>query len=649
MPQVCQLLEGIACLCFALFHGLAVADRPGHHSSQLFCLRTLYPLLEKVADPHATVADAARVALTQIAAVLGHRADEALDAVGALLVHNSDYVVDEVLRRMRFMHLHPHTPRVFCALLRATATSRAAGPRHVRITSLIQSTLTTIMRTLDDHRADRKMVHQHLKMLEGIVAVLAPTVRQETAGAHARHREEEAERARRAQQYAAFQATPPGDGPASMEEIEAFFKAHAAEKKAAAQRQTMMGPEAGEPCLGEGEEEEEGGGVYPPAEPKPSTDKRMLLDVLQKVQHFVLTTAPASGVLLLSVCQKGLVPFVASDLWYPEYTAATDRWLAAAGAPDPPAPSAGAPDPPTASAGAPDPPTASVGAPDPPTASAGAPDPPAPSAGAPDPPTASAGAPDPPTASAGAPDPPAPSAGAPDPPTASAGAPDTLTPSAALPSPFHDRDVYPCLHKAWAPLLQALLPSGYNQFDAIARAMPPDTAALGFAMNLKGPDGYRRLARLPEPPLSAAVVAVLEHCGFLLFYFREFLEHRMRTELWPVLRYHLYMTVDFSHPGHRHAGVPYVASTLAHKLQCAVLRLLWLLLRPYTAADAAAAAAGPDPADRRREDLRRFCRSVWRSVCHYARGPRQPPALRRWGGALGHKLRELVPDIAAAA
>ena len=49
---------------------------------------------------------------------------------------------------------------------------------------------------------------------------------------------------------------------------------------------------------------------------------------------------------------------------------------------------------------------------------------------------------------------------------------------------FHNRDAYPWLHKAWIPMLQAPLPSGYTQFS-----IAWDTGALWFAMNLKGPDG----------------------------------------------------------------------------------------------------------------------------------------------------------------
>lgn len=62
--------------------------------------------------------------------------------------------------------------------------------------------------------------------------------------------------------------------------------------------------------------------------------------------------------------------------------------------------------------------------------------------------------------------------------------------------------------------------------------------------------------RLPSPPLSPLVLAVVDHARWLLYHFRGFLEHRLRTELWPILRYHLHLSTDFSAPSYRAKGAP---------------------------------------------------------------------------------------------
>jgi hypothetical protein len=241
---------------------------------------------------------------------------------------------------------------------------------------------------------------------------------------------------------------------------------------------------------------------------------------------------------------------------------------------------------------------------------------------------------------------------------------------------FEDHIIYPLVHKLWAPLVHVLLPDGYSRFDEIARDMPP--RCVGFGMNALGKDGHRKFLKIPTPPNTINVVNVLEFLRFLLFHFRKFLEYRYRKELWPVLRYHLYMAADLTQPSHNGGGgakgLLYVTSTVSYKLQLSILSLLFLLFYHHplrlqqqqppdgTPTDTTTTTTnissdhlhnGRDSTISRYSAVSatlladvEFARSVLQSIAHYTSSNRkQPPNLINISQAIVQSICERFPEL----
>ncbi|KAK3276925.1 hypothetical protein CYMTET_15030 [Cymbomonas tetramitiformis] len=84
----------------------------------------MYPLLERLGDPHPLVSSAAARTLRCIAL---HCCYGTLEA---LIVANGDYLVESLCRQLRHIHAHPHAPHLFAAILRHTVRHIDAHP-HV--------------------------------------------------------------------------------------------------------------------------------------------------------------------------------------------------------------------------------------------------------------------------------------------------------------------------------------------------------------------------------------------------------------------------------------------------------------------------------------------------------------------------------------
>ena len=77
---------------------------------ELLLLRVLYPLLERVKDPHPIVCQAASATLKSLSISGKHSSTE------HLLKANLDYLVDALLSRLRYLSLYPRTPSVLTVL-----------------------------------------------------------------------------------------------------------------------------------------------------------------------------------------------------------------------------------------------------------------------------------------------------------------------------------------------------------------------------------------------------------------------------------------------------------------------------------------------------------------------------------------------------
>ena len=82
----------------------------GNGVFELLLLRVLYPLLERVQDPHPIVSQAASATLSSLAVSGKHSSTE------HLLKANLDYLVDALLSRLRYLSLYPRTPSVLTVL-----------------------------------------------------------------------------------------------------------------------------------------------------------------------------------------------------------------------------------------------------------------------------------------------------------------------------------------------------------------------------------------------------------------------------------------------------------------------------------------------------------------------------------------------------
>jgi len=108
------LVIALACETIASI-GRSAAN--GNGVFELLLLRVLYPLLERVKDPHPIVRQAASATLDILAVSGKHKSTE------HLLKANLDYLVDALLARLRYLSLYPRTPSVLTVLWKHVDTA----------------------------------------------------------------------------------------------------------------------------------------------------------------------------------------------------------------------------------------------------------------------------------------------------------------------------------------------------------------------------------------------------------------------------------------------------------------------------------------------------------------------------------------------
>eukprot|EP01059_Diplonema_ambulator_P026521 TRINITY_DN4380_c0_g1_i5.p1 TRINITY_DN4380_c0_g1~~TRINITY_DN4380_c0_g1_i5.p1 ORF type:complete len:1076 (+),score=350.36 TRINITY_DN4380_c0_g1_i5:331-3228(+) len=108
------------------------------------------------------------------------------------------------------------------------------------------------------------------------------------------------------------------------------------------------------------------------------------------------------------------------------------------------------------------------------------------------------------------------------------------------------------LHLLWSPLIARLYPQGMTCTADLTSRLTPDHVAYYNTTVYR-----QKKARyfLPTVDISTCTLHVIDVALFMLVYCRDFMEDRIRKELWPLLRYHLTLS---PHLFHEFAGAKYV-------------------------------------------------------------------------------------------
>eukprot|EP01063_Lacrimia_lanifica_P008609 TRINITY_DN15685_c0_g1_i2.p1 TRINITY_DN15685_c0_g1~~TRINITY_DN15685_c0_g1_i2.p1 ORF type:complete len:1101 (+),score=407.68 TRINITY_DN15685_c0_g1_i2:146-3448(+) len=203
------------------------------------------------------------------------------------------------------------------------------------------------------------------------------------------------------------------------------------------------------------------------------------------------------------------------------------------------------------------------------------------------------------------------------------------------------------LHLIWSPLVARLIPPGFLSISDVAGRLTKDVIR-----HHSSPAVRVRLKKhaLPTVSLGRCVVHVVAAALALMVYVRDFLEDRVRKELWPLLKYHLVLS---PHAFYEYTGAKaeYVASTALFRFQHACLLLLLAAFPPRLKEKLAAAHRDPEGhrlAADRPQALEPLFADVIATTERFL-DPRQPLVLRATAARLHAHLQGLRPDGATEA
>eukprot|EP01012_Entosiphon_sulcatum_P003565 TRINITY_DN11180_c0_g1_i1.p1 TRINITY_DN11180_c0_g1~~TRINITY_DN11180_c0_g1_i1.p1 ORF type:complete len:992 (-),score=131.29 TRINITY_DN11180_c0_g1_i1:28-3003(-) len=166
------MIEGVANCAVSLFH--REEERPTLRYKQLFVQRALYPLLEHLAAESPQIRTLAGEALDTIARAMGYG-----KGVADLVARNTDYLIDDVTRKLQYVHLYRNTPAIYAAVLRASTESCGTGG-NADLIVMVGNTLPVVLTSLDKHRSDPDLIHAFLCVLRAMAHLLVPEATKHT-------------------------------------------------------------------------------------------------------------------------------------------------------------------------------------------------------------------------------------------------------------------------------------------------------------------------------------------------------------------------------------------------------------------------------------------------------------------------------------
>lgn len=147
----------------------------------IYLMKVLHPLLEKLGDPSGLVSCSAYITLQRICRHCSY------PSLPALIARNTDYLIDSISMNMKYLSLYPSTPQVLQAILQYCILPESSHPGQQLSSSevntdqtntsgsdivwLLDDTIGSVFNGLDDHNVQYTL--SFLKILHAIVCVLA--------------------------------------------------------------------------------------------------------------------------------------------------------------------------------------------------------------------------------------------------------------------------------------------------------------------------------------------------------------------------------------------------------------------------------------------------------------------------------------------
>eukprot|EP00754_Rhynchopus_humris_P041248 Rhum_TRINITY_DN24843_c0_g1::Rhum_TRINITY_DN24843_c0_g1_i1::g.180149::m.180149 len=196
------------------------------------------------------------------------------------------------------------------------------------------------------------------------------------------------------------------------------------------------------------------------------------------------------------------------------------------------------------------------------------------------------------------------------------------------------------LHCLWAGLVARLLPPGFTAVGELTQRLTKEHQA---HLNSTGVRQRLRKFMLPTVDVGLCVRHVTDVAVTFLVYVRDFMEDRIRNELWPLLKYHLVLSPHIFHecPG---ARASHIATTSLFKFQRSCLVLLHAMFQDSLRDGVLRARANPELYKHsavRPGALQQLFSDIIATTERFL-DKRQPPALSRVAEALHARLNKII-------
>jgi hypothetical protein len=130
---------------------------------QLYLMRILYLLLEKLGDAYSFINQSSLICLCIISNNLKYK------SIQNLIIENSDYIIDEICNRMKFLKFYPNTPFVVESLFEFTKNVDSKSEISSTLISLIEDISENVFVSLDNFH----MTDSHFFYIESFFSILS--------------------------------------------------------------------------------------------------------------------------------------------------------------------------------------------------------------------------------------------------------------------------------------------------------------------------------------------------------------------------------------------------------------------------------------------------------------------------------------------
>jgi hypothetical protein len=130
---------------------------------QLYLMRILYFLLEKLGDAYSFINQSSLICLVVISQNLNYK------SIQNLIIENSDYIIDEICNRMKFLKFYPNTPFVVESLFEFTKNVGSNSEISSTLISLIEDISENVFVSLDNYH----MTDSHFYYIESFFSILS--------------------------------------------------------------------------------------------------------------------------------------------------------------------------------------------------------------------------------------------------------------------------------------------------------------------------------------------------------------------------------------------------------------------------------------------------------------------------------------------